>query len=106
MIRLVSDIHGAAAALRRVAPGETPLLVLGDLINFIDYRDNAGKNRCFDGKRAEQNRQWLHKLLHDMLELHLSQNPKIKKLRPKLEQQVVSGETTPFSAAQQLINLL
>lgn len=42
MIRLVSDIHGAAAALRRVAPGETPLLVLGDLINFIDYRDNEG----------------------------------------------------------------
>lgn len=42
MIRLVSDIHGAAAALRRVAPGDSPLFVLGDLINFIDYRDNQG----------------------------------------------------------------
>ena len=42
MIRLVSDIHGAADALRRVAPGESPLIVLGDLINFIDYRDNGG----------------------------------------------------------------
>lgn len=30
------------AALAREAPGDSPLLVLGDLINFIDYRDNEG----------------------------------------------------------------
>ncbi len=42
MIRLVSDVHGAVEALRRVAPGDSPLLILGDLINFIDYRDNEG----------------------------------------------------------------
>ncbi len=39
---LVSDVHGAADALARVAAGGEPLLVLGDLINFIDYRDNSG----------------------------------------------------------------
>lgn len=42
MIRLVSDVHGAVEALRRAASGNSPLLVLGDLINFIDYRDNRG----------------------------------------------------------------
>lgn len=42
MIRLVADVHGAVEALRRVAPGDTPLLVLGDLINFIDYRTHEG----------------------------------------------------------------
>lgn len=42
MIRLISDVHGAAEALRRVAGGDSPLLILGDLINFIDYRDNRG----------------------------------------------------------------
>lgn len=42
MIRLVSDIHGAVDGLRRVAPGASPLFVLGDLINFIDYRNNEG----------------------------------------------------------------
>ena len=42
MIRLVADVHGAAAALRRAAPGDTPLLILGDLINFIDYRNLEG----------------------------------------------------------------
>ena len=42
MIRLISEVHGAADALRRIAHGEGPLLILGDLINFIDYRDNTG----------------------------------------------------------------
>lgn len=39
---LVADVHGAAAALRSVAGMGEPLLVLGDLINFIDYRSNDG----------------------------------------------------------------
>lgn len=42
MIRLVADVHGAVAALAREAPGDSPLLVLGDLINFVDYRNNEG----------------------------------------------------------------
>ncbi|HEX9854627.1 MAG TPA: metallophosphoesterase [Acidimicrobiia bacterium] len=41
-MRLIADVHGAAAALRKVAVGTGPLLVLGDLINFIDYRTNDG----------------------------------------------------------------
>jgi Icc-related predicted phosphoesterase len=41
-MRLVSDVHGASAALRRVAAEPGPLLVLGDLINFIDYRTLDG----------------------------------------------------------------
>ena len=39
---LVSDVHGAAAALRRVAASGEQLVVLGDLINFIDYRTYEG----------------------------------------------------------------
>jgi Icc-related predicted phosphoesterase len=42
VIRLVADVHGAVAALGRVARQPGPLLVLGDLINFIDYRTNEG----------------------------------------------------------------
>jgi len=41
-MRLVADVHGAVAALRRVAREPGPLLILGDLINFIDYRTNRG----------------------------------------------------------------
>ena len=39
---LVADVHGAADALRRVASLGEPLLVLGDLVNYIDYRSNEG----------------------------------------------------------------
>jgi len=39
---IVADVHGAADALRHVASLGEPLLVLGDLINFIDYRTNEG----------------------------------------------------------------
>lgn len=73
---------------------------------IVDYHRDAEKNNWFASKRAKQNKQWLQKLLHNMLDLHLNQNPKIKQLRPVLENQVISGETTPFSAAQQLVGLL
>ncbi|NNF70102.1 MAG: metallophosphoesterase [Acidimicrobiia bacterium] len=39
---LVADVHGAFGALARVAAADEPLLVLGDLLNFIDYRTLDG----------------------------------------------------------------
>jgi Icc-related predicted phosphoesterase len=39
---LVSDVHGAFDALGRIATGSEPLLILGDFINFVDYRTNDG----------------------------------------------------------------
>jgi Icc-related predicted phosphoesterase len=45
-VLIVADVHGATESLRRVATeaasAAEPLLVLGDLINFIDYRTNVG----------------------------------------------------------------
>lgn len=39
---LISDVHGAFSALAHVAHLGEPLLILGDFINFIDYRTNEG----------------------------------------------------------------
>ncbi|MFQ5948876.1 MAG: metallophosphoesterase [Acidimicrobiia bacterium] len=39
---LISDVHGANDALREVGARGEPLLILGDLINFIDYRTMDG----------------------------------------------------------------
>lgn len=39
---LVADVHGADVALKRVASLGQPLLVLGDLVNLIDYRTGEG----------------------------------------------------------------
>lgn len=43
MITIIADVHGAAALLRRLVDTvEGPLLILGDLINFVDYRTLDG----------------------------------------------------------------
>lgn len=47
---LVADVHGAVEPLRRVAEQGEPVLVLGDLINFIDYRDASGIIAQVSGK--------------------------------------------------------
>jgi Icc-related predicted phosphoesterase len=39
---LVSDVHGAFDALRRVATRSETLVILGDLINLLDYRTREG----------------------------------------------------------------
>jgi Icc-related predicted phosphoesterase len=39
---LVADVHGNNAALARVARRGEPLVVLGDLLNLIDYRTGEG----------------------------------------------------------------
>lgn len=49
-MRLIADVHGAADALGRVARQPGPLLILGDFINFIDYRDNEGIVTDISGK--------------------------------------------------------
>lgn len=42
-MRLISDIHGAFDDLRRVGlESREPLLILGDLVNFVDYRTGDG----------------------------------------------------------------
>ncbi len=47
---IVADVHGAAGALRHVAGMGETLLVLGDLINYIDYRSNEGIVADISGK--------------------------------------------------------
>lgn len=39
---VVSDVHGAADALRKAVPEGSTLLLLGDLVNFLDYTSMTG----------------------------------------------------------------
>jgi Icc-related predicted phosphoesterase len=41
-VHVVSDVHGNAEALARAGDGADALLVLGDLVDFVDYRNPAG----------------------------------------------------------------
>lgn len=40
-VHVVSDVHGNAEALARAGDGADALIVLGDLIDFVDYRDHG-----------------------------------------------------------------
>jgi Icc-related predicted phosphoesterase len=41
-VHVVSDVHGAAEALARAGDGADALVVLGDLVDYVDYRNPAG----------------------------------------------------------------
>ncbi|GAA3037395.1 metallophosphoesterase family protein [Actinokineospora globicatena] len=41
-VHVVSDVHGNAEALARAGEGADALVVLGDLIDFVDYHDHSG----------------------------------------------------------------
>jgi len=41
-VHVVSDVHGEAEALARAGDGADALIVLGDLIDFVDYHDERG----------------------------------------------------------------
>ena len=40
-VHVVSDVHGHAEALARAGEGADALVVLGDLVDFVDYVDPA-----------------------------------------------------------------
>jgi Icc-related predicted phosphoesterase len=40
-VHVVSDVHGNADALARAGDGADALIVLGDLIDFVDYHDHS-----------------------------------------------------------------
>ncbi|ONI79219.1 metallophosphoesterase [Actinosynnema sp. ALI-1.44] len=41
-VHVVSDVHGNSEALARAGDGADALVVLGDLIDFVDYHDHGG----------------------------------------------------------------
>ncbi len=41
-VHVVSDVHGASDAFARAGDGADALIVLGDLIDYVDYRNPAG----------------------------------------------------------------
>jgi LAO/AO transport system kinase len=71
-----------------------------------NFQIDAVKNNAFYEKRARQNQEWMDKLLFEMLELKLKQNPEVKRQLPDLHAKVIAGETSPFLAAKTLIELL
>lgn len=73
---------------------------------ILEYQKNATEKNHFQQKRQQQNSQWMKKLLHEMIDLRLSQNEAVRQLSQKLEQDVIQGNCTPYAAARQIMEKL
>jgi len=70
----------------------------------VDYYFQALDGNSLQAKRSQQNRDWMHQLVNQMLLLKLTGNPQVKNLIPQLEREVEQNATTPFSAAKKIID--
>ena len=73
---------------------------------LLEYYFRSHEEGSFLGKRAQQNRDWLHQLINEMLLLKLSQNTQVKERLPGLEQCVENEHMTAYAAAREVIDLL
>ena len=73
---------------------------------LVDYYFQAVEEQAFQSKRAQQNRDWMHQLVNEMLLLKLAKNPEVKAMLPAVEQAVESQEITAYSAARQIMDKL
>ncbi len=71
-----------------------------------DYQVDATREGAFAKKRARQAKDWMDKLVAEMLERRLMENKAVAERRRELEQKVLAGETTPYVAARELTALL
>lgn len=55
-------------------------------------------------KRAFQRKSWMWRILQDDLMQRFSNDEKIKKLLPEIEEKVQNGDISPGLGVQQLIN--
>ncbi|MEH6514513.1 MAG: methylmalonyl Co-A mutase-associated GTPase MeaB [Maribacter arcticus] len=73
---------------------------------IFNYCQTMKETGYFNKNRQQQNENWLIQYLEQELLAKFYQNPKTKKLLPLLKEEVIKGNTSPFSAAEKLLNIL
>ncbi len=73
---------------------------------ILDYYLQAVDNGWFNQKRSGQNRDWMHQLIGELLQLKLSANAEAKTMLPQLERDVAEQRMTAYAAAHQVIDCL
>jgi len=71
-----------------------------------DYLRQAELNGAFSAQRVQQNCDWMHQLINQMLLSKLDQSSDVVAALPGLEADVANQRVTPYAAARQIINLL
>ena len=72
---------------------------------ILDYIEMTNKNNFFNKKRSEQNKFWLIQTIENQLKSEFFNRPEIKKELANQLQLIETNKTTPFVAADYLLNL-
>ena len=72
-------------------------------LNILKHIELTKNNRYFDTKRAEQNEFWLLETIHNQLKQDFFNHPEIQDLLEKTKKAVQNNESSPFAAAQLLL---
>lgn len=73
-----------------------------NLIN--EYRTTPAIAGSFKTKRAEQNKDWFQKLIHELIDLKMNSKQEYKTKKHELENEVVSEKKFALSAAQEYVD--
>ncbi|MCB1614467.1 MAG: methylmalonyl Co-A mutase-associated GTPase MeaB [Pseudomonadales bacterium] len=73
---------------------------------ITDYTNQAIEHNYFHDKRARQNAQWMKKLMLELVELRMKQNPEISRKLDEYTSKVTEGSMTPYLAAKSIVDLL
>jgi LAO/AO transport system kinase len=80
---------------------------ISDVWDMIcEYKSAAVEHNFFHEKRANQNAEWLKKLIHELIDMRLNHSTEVQATMPELQRKVINNSTTPYKAAKQIVDLL
>lgn len=71
-----------------------------------DYKAKSYEIGFFEGNRAAQNKQWMWRLVHELIDRRLKQDADSRQLCDQMQTKVTQGETTPYVAAHRIVESL
>lgn len=72
---------------------------------IYEYIDFVKANGYFDYRRNEQSKYWMYESINEHLRLSFYNNPSIRQHLKEVEQTVLAGQQTSFTAAQSLLDM-
>ncbi|CBL47047.1 LAO/AO transport system kinase [gamma proteobacterium HdN1] len=80
---------------------------IADIWQMIDeFHATMQKAGELEQRRARQNKDWMWKLVHELIQLRLQHHPKARSVAERMESQVISSQITPLLAALDIVNAL
>jgi GTPase len=70
---------------------------------ILEYENQARSSGSFQGKRQEQTLNWMHDMIREEISDSFFQNPAIRDLLPRLEKEVISGQTPVTTAVARVL---